>query len=115
MAVQTQQTALSAARRWVPRFGDGRHLLGLIFMVPAGVILLLFLTYPLGLGLWLGLTDTNIGGTGRFVGLANFRSLLHDSVFGLVVFNTILYTTVASVIKFALGLSSAIPGTRAGR
>jgi multiple sugar transport system permease protein len=108
MAVQTQQTAVSATRRRLPRFGDGRNLLGFIFMVPAGVILLLFLTYPLGLGLWLGLTDTNIAGTGRFVGLANFRSLLHDSVFSLVVFNTILYTVAASVIKFALGLYLAL-------
>src|SRR5690242_6743381 len=104
MAVQTQQSAIPAARRRGPFFGDGRNLLGVIFMVPAGAILLLFLTYPLGLGLWLGLTNTNIAGTGRFIGLANFESLMHDSVFWLVVFNTILYTTVASVIKFALGL-----------
>src|SRR6202140_4527242 len=93
MAVETQPTTL-AARRWVPRLRGSRNVLAFIFMVPAAVILLLFLTYPLGLGLWLGLTDTNIGGTGRFVGLANFRSLLHDSVFWLVGFNTIFYNTV---------------------
>src|SRR5260370_7425950 len=104
MAVQTQQTTLSPARRWMPRFGDGRNLLGLIFMVPAGVILLLFLTYPLGLGLWLGLTDTNIGGTRRFVRLAHFRSLLHDSVFWLGVFTTIPFTPHARPTKFPLGL-----------
>ena len=40
--------------------------------------------------------------------LANFRSLLSDSVFLLVVFNTILYTVVASVIKFGLGLWLAL-------
>ena len=70
-------------------------------MVPAGVLLLVFLTYPLGLGLWLGLTNTSIGQAGRFVGLAQFASLMHDSVFWLVVFNTILYTVVA----FALALA----------
>ena len=107
MAVETQQTVFPA-RRWRSRFGDSRNMLGLIFMLPAGVVLLLFLTYPLGLGLWLGLTNTNIGGTGHFIGLGNFRSLLHDSVFWLVVFNTILYTTAASVIKFGLGLYLAL-------
>jgi len=104
MAVQAHPTTRAATLRRRLRLGDNRNLLGFIFMVPAGAILLVFLTYPLGLGLWLGLTDTNIGGTGRFIGLANFRSLFSDSVFGLALFYTILYTTVASVIKFALGL-----------
>ncbi|HEX7967089.1 MAG TPA: sugar ABC transporter permease [Stellaceae bacterium] len=108
MAVQTQQTSLSTARRWMPRWGDGRNLLGFIFMVPAAVILLVFLTYPLGLGLWLGLTDTNIGGAGRFIGLANFRSLVFDSVFQLALFYTILYTVVASIFKFGIGLYLAL-------
>jgi multiple sugar transport system permease protein len=108
MAVQTQATTAAPTRRWLPRFADNRNLLGLLFMLPAAVVLLVFLTYPLGLGLWLGATDTQIGQIGRFVGLANFRSLLHDSVFWLVVFNTILYTVVASVIKFGLGLWLAL-------
>jgi len=34
-------------------------------MLPAGVLLLLFLTYPLGLGTWLGFTDTKIGRAGE--------------------------------------------------
>ncbi len=108
MAVQTQTTLQAAARprRW--RLDDSRALLGLVFMLPAAVVLLVFLTYPLALGLWLGLTNRNIGGAGHFVGLANFRSLLDDSVFWLVVFNTVLYTVVASVVKFGLGLYLAL-------
>jgi multiple sugar transport system permease protein len=107
MAVETQ-AAVGSARRWAFRLNDSRNGLGLLFMLPAAVLLLVFLTYPLGLGLWLGVTDTNISGSGRFVGLANFRSLLNDSVFRLVVFNTMLYTVVASVIKFGLGLYLAL-------
>ena len=53
-------------------------------MLPAAAILLVFLAYPLALGFWLGLTDTPIGQPGRFVGLANFVSLAHDTVFWLV-------------------------------
>jgi multiple sugar transport system permease protein len=77
-------------------------------MLPATLILGVFLAYPLGLGFWLGLTDTLIGQPGRFIGLKNFISLAHDTVFWLVVFNTTLYTIVASVFKFVLGLYLAL-------
>ncbi|MCO6179760.1 sugar ABC transporter permease [Ciceribacter sp. RN22] len=77
-------------------------------MLPAAVFLLCFLTYPLGLGVWLGFTDTRIGREGVFIGLENYEFLWDDSVFWLSVFNTVLYTTVASALKFALGLWLAL-------
>ena len=77
-------------------------------MVPAAAILLFFLTYPLGLGVWLGLTDTKLGRPGVFIGLENFRSLLDDDVFRLAVFNTMLYTAVACTLKLFLGLWLAL-------
>ena len=40
------------------RLNNSANGLGLLFMLPAAAILLVFLTYPLGLGVWLGLTDT---------------------------------------------------------
>jgi multiple sugar transport system permease protein len=85
-----------------------RHWLGFWFMVPAAVFLILFLAYPLGLGVWLSFTDSRIGRGGEFVGLENYRWLSDDSVFWLSVFNTLLYTIVASVIKFAVGLYLAM-------
>jgi multiple sugar transport system permease protein len=90
------------------RFQNNRNLLGLAFMLPAGVLLLLFLTYPLGLGIWLGFTDTKIGRGGAWVGLENYAFLWNDSVTRVALFNTLFYTFVASVVKFALGLWLAI-------
>jgi multiple sugar transport system permease protein len=87
---------------------NNRHFLGLLFMLPAGVLLLLFLTYPLGLGTWLGFTDTKIGREGHWVGLENFIYLAGDQVARLSLFNTLFYTAVASVIKFVLGLWLAL-------
>src|SRR5512144_2634600 len=87
---------------------DNRNALGLLFMLPAGVLLLLFLTYPLGLGTWLGFTDTKVGRAGIWVGLDNYKYLWGDSVTRLALFNTLFYTVVASVIKFALGLWLAL-------
>jgi multiple sugar transport system permease protein len=110
MAVQTQSTRATAPILKLARANvwESRNLLGLVFMLPAASLLLLFLTYPLGLGLWLGLTDQKIDGTGGFIGLGNFISLARDSVFLLSIFNTLLYTVVASIIKFALGLYLAL-------
>ena len=90
------------------RLLDNRNALGLLFMLPAGVLLLVFLTYPLGLGTWLGFTDTKIGRGGVWVGLENYEYLWGDSVTRLALFNTLFYTVVASVLKFFLGLWLAI-------
>ena len=87
---------------------NSRNALGLLFMLPAAVLLLLFLTYPLGLGVWLGFTDAKIGRGGGWIGLENYEFLLGDSVTQLVLFNTLFYTFVASVLKFVLGLWLAI-------
>jgi multiple sugar transport system permease protein len=87
---------------------NNRNALGLVFMLPAAVLLLLFLTYPLGLGVWLGFTDTKIGRGGEWIGLENYQFLWGDSVTRLALFNTLFYTVVASVIKFVLGLWLAI-------
>ena len=90
------------------RLLENRNFLGLVFMLPAAVLLLLFLSYPLGLGTWLGFTDAKVGRSGVWVGLDNYEFLFGDAVARLSLFNTLFYTVVASVIKFALGLWLAI-------
>ena len=77
-------------------------------MLPAMAILVLFLAYPLGLGVWLSFTDAKIGTPGEFVGLENYEWIIGDSKFQTAVFFTIFYTVVASVIKFAVGLYLAL-------
>jgi len=98
----------AARRPLLERIGQSRGALGLLFMLPAAALLLLFLAYPLGLGVWLGFTDERIGRSGIFIGLENYQYLWSDSVFWLSVFNTLLYTIVASVLKFGLGLWLAL-------
>ena len=90
------------------RFFDNRNALGLLFMLPAGALLLVFLTYPLGLGTWLGFTDAKIGRGGAWIGIENFQFLIGDSVARLSLFNTLFYTLVASVLKFVLGMWLAL-------
>lgn len=87
---------------------ESKGFLSLWFMLPAAVLLLVFLTYPLGLGVWLGFTDARVGREGIFIGLENYEYLWDDSIFWLSVFNTLLYTITASILKFALGLWLAL-------
>ena len=95
-------------RSLLDRLQNSRNGLGAVFMLPAGVLLLLFLSYPLLLGVWLGFTDAKIGRAGIFIGLENYIFLAGDSVAQLALFNTMFYTAVASVLKFMLGLWLAL-------
>jgi len=105
IAIQTQQP--QSATAW-DRLKADHNWLGFWFMLPAAAFLILFLAYPLGLGVWLSFTDARLGRGGVFVGLENYEFLSDDSTFWLTVFNTLLYTTVASTVKFALGLYLAL-------
>ncbi|WP_421726202.1 carbohydrate ABC transporter permease [Bauldia sp.] len=90
------------------RVKSNRNWLGFWFMLPAMAFLLLFLAYPLVLGIYMSFTDVRIGREGEFIGLENYAWLWDDPVFWLSVFNTLLYTTVASVFKFVIGLYLAL-------
>ena len=91
-----------------PRLAHDRNFLGWLFMLPATAFLVLFLVYPLGLGIWLSFTDAKIGAPGKFVGLENYEWIIGDSKFQTAVFFTVFYTLVASIFKFAIGLYLAI-------
>ena len=90
------------------RLSDNRNFLGWLFMVPTAAFLLLFLVYPLGLGIWLSFTDARIGRPGNFVGLENYEWIIGDSKFQTAVFFTLFYTLAASIVKFAIGLYLAL-------
>ncbi|MEO8937069.1 MAG: sugar ABC transporter permease [Burkholderiaceae bacterium] len=90
------------------RLQNNRNALGMLFMLPTAALLIVFLTYPLGLGVWLGFTDTKVGRPGAWVGFENYEYLWTDSVVRLALFNTLFYTTIASVVKFVLGLWLAL-------
>jgi multiple sugar transport system permease protein len=90
------------------RLKRDRNWLGFWFMLPAMAFLILFLAYPLALGIWMSFTDVRIGRPGEFIGLENYEWLSEDPVFWLSVFNTVLYTVVASIAKFAIGLYLAL-------
>jgi multiple sugar transport system permease protein len=95
------QTALS-------RLFDNKAVLIIACLLPAFGLLGVFLTYPLGLGIYMAFTDTTIGRRGIFVGLENFEYLFTDPIFWNAVFFSVFYTGVATIGKFALGLWLAL-------
>ncbi|MBY0333886.1 MAG: sugar ABC transporter permease [Acetobacteraceae bacterium] len=97
-----------AQQNWVVRLFDWKPFLIVICLAPAIGLLMTFLTYPLGLGIWLAFTDTTIGRSGVWVGLENFEYLLEDPLWWNAVFYSVFYTGIATFGKFALGLWLAL-------
>jgi multiple sugar transport system permease protein len=93
---------------WLVRLFDWKPFLIFACMLPAIGLLMVFLTYPLGLGIWLAFTDATIGRDGRWIGIENFIWLAEDPIFWSAVFYSVFYTAVATVGKFGLGLWLAL-------
>jgi len=110
MSVTTLPSRAAAARQpgWIARLLDYKPFLIVMCLTPALGLLGVFLTYPLGLGVWLAFTDTTIGRSGVFVGLENFQYLWTDPLWWGAVFYSVFYTAVATFGKFALGFWLAL-------
>ena len=92
----------------VTRLLEDERWLAAVLLLPTVVLLLLFIAYPFGEGVVLAVTDAKVGVSGRFVGLQNFVALWYDSIFRRAVWNTFVYTGVATVFKLGLGLWLAL-------
>jgi multiple sugar transport system permease protein len=107
--VVTQRAFVRAPRRGpATRLLEDERWLAAALLLPAVILLGLFIAYPFVEGVWLSVTDARVGVPGHFVGLANFQALLDDSIFRTAVWNTFVYTAVATVFKLALGLWLAL-------
>ena len=105
----TRRAFVQAKRRGTAaRLLEDEGWLAAVLLLPTVILLGLFIAYPFVEGVWLAVTDTTVGAPGKFVGLANFEALLHDSIFRVAVWNTFVYTAVATVFKLGLGLWLAL-------
>ncbi|WP_114374279.1 carbohydrate ABC transporter permease [Elioraea thermophila] len=93
---------------WLAKLFDSKPFLIVVCLLPAVGLLTVFLTYPLGLGVWLAFTDATIGRPGRWVGFENFEWLFEDPIFWNAVFFSVFFTALATVGKFGLGLWLAL-------
>jgi multiple sugar transport system permease protein len=104
-----EPVALAAYRpsAW-ERLKHDQVVLAYLFVLPTLLILASVVVYPFFSALWIGLESKVAGTPGRFVGLGNYAELARDPNFPRVVYNTLFYTAFAVLIKFAVGLVTAL-------
>jgi multiple sugar transport system permease protein len=109
-------TTVAAPRAYVgsPRRGpitrllEDERWLAMLLLLPTVALLGLFIAYPFVKGVMLSVTDARVGVPGHFVGLQNFANVWQDGIFRVAVWNTCVYTFLATVFKLALGLWLAV-------
>jgi multiple sugar transport system permease protein len=108
MATVTPHAAIGRLAGRRVRLFESEVRLGYLLLVPALALLLVFVAYPFIFGIWLSLTNSQIGQNGHFIGLGNFQFERGDTVFIESFVNTVSYTGITTVFKLALGMIMAL-------
>jgi multiple sugar transport system permease protein len=77
-------------------------------MAPSLVVLAVFVVYPMSQALYLSFTDYDVLTPARWVGLDNYRELVHDDAFHRALGNTLYYAGVTTPVSVALALGTAV-------
>ena len=94
-------------RPYVPLL-EREGVLGYVLLAPAILLILVFMAYPFGLGIWFSLTDKLVGSPGKFIGLENYLKSFQSQIFWQSAWNTLFFTTVATLFKTILGMWLAL-------
>jgi multiple sugar transport system permease protein len=85
-----------------------RYVFGYTLLAPAVLYVLLLVGAPFLFSLYLAMSDASTGAPiAHFVGLANFKSAVENSVFYTALGNTLLFTVGAGILKGLLGTTLA--------
>lgn len=80
-----------------------------LLLLPVLAALAMVCLYPILDGAWLSLTNTSLATQeDSFVGLANYRALLHDDLFWNAWRHTLLFTSVSTTLETLIGLGMAL-------
>ena len=91
------------------------ELIGWLFILPAVLGFVIWVAGPMLYSAWLSLTDYDLIGTPRFIGLANFTRMFNDPLFYKSLSVTVIYTvfhvplTLMLAFGVALLLNTKIP------
>lgn len=86
-----------------------------LFLLPSGLILVVFVAYPIVQSFWMSLHNWSFfSSTHPFVGLSNYDHMRHDPRFWNALGNTALYTAVVVPVQVGLGLALALALKRTG-
>ena len=84
--------------------------LAYLLITPAVILMLAVTAYPIGYAIWLSLQRYNLASPAdiKFVGLANYQTILTDNYWWTAFFVTLVITVISVAIEFALGLALAL-------
>ena len=82
--------------------------LGYFLISPGFAFLTIMMAYPFIYAIYLSFTDKQIGAPANFTGLENYSKLASTNLFWDTAVNSLIYTTVALLLKF-LGGAGAGP------
>ena len=84
--------------------------LAFVLVAPAAVLLLAVTAYPIGYAIWLSLQRNNLTtpNSTRFIGLANYQTILTDRYWWTALAVTLAITVASVSIEFVLGLALAL-------
>jgi multiple sugar transport system permease protein len=108
MTPSTVLTPPTAAARGEDRRSQRRLAYWLI--APAVFLMLAVTAYPIVYAIWLSLHRYNLASPNdiKFVGLANYQTILTDKYWWTAFFVTLIITVISVAIEFALGLALAL-------
>lgn len=81
---------------------------GWLFLAPSLVILAVFVVWPMVQAGYLSFTSYNLMQTARWVGLDNYRQMVHDPAVWRALQNTLVYAAVSTPVSVALALALAL-------
>jgi multiple sugar transport system permease protein len=114
MAVGVEGGRAGLARPAARRNGDLLDSPHVYAVLVAGALtfLICFVGYPVVYNLVMSFQEVTIGNMARldrpFIGLANYRDVLGDGAFGVVLRNTLVFTSVCVVMQVVLGFALAL-------
>ncbi|WP_231571409.1 carbohydrate ABC transporter permease [Gordoniibacillus kamchatkensis] len=79
-----------------------------LFIAPWVIGLLLFYAYPLFGSIYYSFTNYNIVSATKWVGLANYRDLIHDHLFWVGIRNTLVYASFEVPLSVVIGVVLAL-------
>src|SRR5437588_10938885 len=79
-----------------------------LFVAPFVILFCAFMLYPLARSVILSLYQVATPRAMRFVGLGNYRAVLHDRFFHYAVINTVYFATVFILLEIPLALGLAV-------
>jgi multiple sugar transport system permease protein len=84
--------------------------LAYLLIAPAVVLMLAVTAYPIGYAIWLSMQRYNLASPAdnKFVGLANYQTILTDKYWWTAFFVTLVITVISVAIEFVLGLALAL-------